>query len=426
MKFLKLFSLAIILAMFGGFLLSNSVQAQETEELANALAEFEADEVTAKDLEVEEPTVLPGETGYGWQIFKENVGLFFTFNNEKKVEKLEQISNRRLIEIKKLSEKTDGDASAKIEQALERYRNVMQKVTNRLEKNENLKEKILEKIDAKQLKHQEVLLEVGEKLKNKLPEEKLDRIKKVREENSRRLYNLNKEKFQERLENAVEKVNVGQSKFNTLRVLPALEAIQESVTDEEAQGKIDAVKIKAEAILSERLQNMSSDDKEKLDKYIHNVKAPELVKQKVVDTLQNSAQLPTAAKEQIKATAKSYAERTLERFRTMNQAQKEKFLNQFENVSRSHPAYLDFLNKVDDPNLQERVRKLKQLQEEGIKEKLQKTDNIQKLNSFENNSSIKANPALLKTLRDKQQQIKYQPKQVRPAPSPSPATDLRR
>ena len=70
MKLLKIFGLAIIISFLAGFALLN-VQAQETnsEELANVLLEFESDKIDAQSLNMEEPTSLPGEFKYNWQLF---------------------------------------------------------------------------------------------------------------------------------------------------------------------------------------------------------------------------------------------------------------------------------------------------------------------------------------------------------------------
>lgn len=428
MKILKSLSLVALLAIVIGFLFYTPARAQENTntDLANALAEFEADETTAKDLGIEQPNVLPGDRGYNWQIFKEKIGLFFTFDQEQKVTKLEEMSNRRLIEIQQLAQQGTTNAADHIEQALARYRNTMQQVTDKLEANPAIKDRLLEQFDTKQLQHQAVLVEVAEKLKDKLSEDKLNTLKQIREENAQRFYNLDKDKIQERLENALEKNNLGQSKFNTLRVLPTLEAIQESV-DGEAQDKIEAVKEKAEEILGDRLQNMSPDDQQKLEKYINNIKAPDLIKQKVVDTLQNSNQLPSAAKQQIKNMALSYSQKLLEKFNAMTDTEKESFLKQFEDQARSHPVFLDFLNQLkEQPQLQARIRNLIQTQEQGLKVKLQQTTNLEKLNSLENNASIKANPTLLKTLREKQSQIRYAPQQNKPMMAPDAATPMDR
>lgn len=411
MKIVKLLSATMFLVAMISFTVYAPAKAQtNNNDLANALVEFEADETTAKDLGIAEPAILPGDTGYGWQIFKEKVNLFFTFNTEKKVNKLEEISNRRLIEIQQLSKQGTANAAANIEKTLERYRSTIQQVTQKLEENPNIKDKVLEKFDTKQLKHQEVLIEVAEKLKDKASENQLKKLEQVREENTELFYNLDKEKFQERLESAVEKGNLGQSKFNTLRVLPTLETIQESTTGL-AQDKVEAAINKAEEIIGNKLSNITSEEQIKLEKYINNVKAPELIKQKVVDTLQNNVQLSTAVKEQVKNVANSYSQNMLESFHQMSTAEKTKFLKQFEDASRSHPIYLDFLNQLDEPQLQERISNLIQIQEQGVKTKLQQTNNLQKLNSFENNTSIKDNPVLMKTLRDQQTQLRYEPLQ---------------
>ena len=103
MRALKFISFTILLSFFAGFLFSSSAFAQDN--LENALAEFENDDVTAKSLDIEEPKTLPGDTWYWWQGTKENVGLWFTFNKEKKLQKLEEENNNLKSALKEIKKK---------------------------------------------------------------------------------------------------------------------------------------------------------------------------------------------------------------------------------------------------------------------------------------------------------------------------------
>jgi ribosomal protein S17E len=406
MKLLRIFSLAII--SFLALVIFTPVQAQEetnSEELANVLVEFESDEVDAKTLEIDEVDALPGQFKYNWQLFKENTGLFFTFDKEKKVKKLEEISNRRLLEAKKLAEIGTDNAANRVEDALKRYEAARQKISDRLEANPELKEKLLEKFDSNQLKHQQVLSTVTEKLRNKIPEDKLNKLEDLKKANALRWYNANKDDIQARLEKAIDNNNVG-SKFKQLKNIATLEELGDNLPDE-ARGKIEAAQTRAEEKLSEKLKNLDSSDKEKFEKYINNIKTPELTKQKFISNLKDSEKLPPAVKEKAKNIFDNYSNQLQDKFKNLDEAGQKRFLNQFENKLRSHPANIQFLENLDSPENRTRIKNLLETQSEGIKEKIQRTTDPAKLRSLENN--LRNNPVLRRQIQQRQIEVKRTP-----------------
>ncbi len=416
MKLLKIFSLAIIISLLAGFVFT-PIKAQETnsEELANILVEFEADEIDAKALNIEEPDALPGEFKYNWQIFKENTGLFFTFDKEKKIKKLEKISNRRLLEAKKLTETGTANAANRVEDALKRYEEARKKSRVRLEANPELKDKLLEKFDTNQLKHQQVLSTVTEKLRNKISEDKLKKLENLKKANALRWYNTNKDDIQVRLEKAIDNNSVG-SKFKQLKNIATLEELGE-ILPEEAKDKIEAARALAEEKLTNKLENLDTVDKEKFEKYINNIKVPELTKQKFISNLKDSNKLSPAIKEKAKNIFNNYSNTLRDKFENLDAAGKKRFLNQFENKLRSHPANIQFLENLDSPENKERIKNLLETQAEGVKAKIQKTTDPAKLRSLEQN--LKNYPALRRQIQQRQTEIRTET-YLMPAPELSP------
>ena len=103
---MKKILLLICISILSFGILANQAKAEELS-LQEISAEFEADNITAEELNLEEPTKLPGDTGYWWTNFKRNTGVFFTFDKAKKAEKELEIANIKLLEAKKLAEKND-------------------------------------------------------------------------------------------------------------------------------------------------------------------------------------------------------------------------------------------------------------------------------------------------------------------------------
>lgn len=409
MKIIKIVTPVLLITFFASLSTVN-IQAQETSDTGtNISAEFAIDEIDADSLNVDEPDALPGQFRYNWQILKENVGLFFTFNKEKKLAKLEEISSRRILEAKQLSFLGTENAANRMEEALARYNDVRAKIAQRLEENPELKEKILEKLDANQLKHQQILSSLTEKLKDKFPEEKLQQLENIRTINIRRWYNLRQEKIQSRLEKAVDNNNVG-SKFKQLQNIAVLEDLAEKLPNE-AKEKVEAAKIRAEEKLATRLENFEDSDREKIESYIDKIEIPEMVKYKFINNLKDSEELPQAIRERAANIYEKYAAHIQDRFANMSEEEQEKFLEQFQEKLDANPAYLKILKNLDSEINRDRIQNALEIQNQRIKEAIQNTTDPARLRAMEQN--IQDDPVLRRQIQDQKRQIQAAPSPIR-------------
>ncbi len=114
--------------------------------------------------------VLPGSPFYFLKIAGERIGLFFTFNKAAKVQKLEDIAERRLAEAEALAEK-DPD---RVKDAVERYEARMNDAVSLAEENKDSEavKNALTALTTNTLKHQEILAALEEKV----PEQARDAI----------------------------------------------------------------------------------------------------------------------------------------------------------------------------------------------------------------------------------------------------------
>ena len=101
-----------------------------------------------------------------------------------------------------------------------------------------------------------------------------------------------------------------------------------------------------------------------------------------------------------------------DKFENLDATEQKRFLNQFENSSRSHPANIQFLESLDSPENKERIKSLLETQSEGIKAKIQRTTDPAKLRSLEQN--LKNYPVLRRQIQERQNKI-----QVAPLPTPN-------
>lgn len=192
----------IIFGLFTGF----SVLAQEDTNVE--------DEITAEDLEISEPKTLPDSPFYFLKDFWRGARTTFTLNAVKRVDLQLRFANERLIEAKKLAEKTGKEEI--VGKTIEKYQKEMEKIRDGVEK---FKEKAKDnpKIDAfldrytDKIMKQQILIEKLEALLSHNPKalEKIRTAKeRVLENYSRVIEKLeaNKEKIRERLNEHLEKL----------------------------------------------------------------------------------------------------------------------------------------------------------------------------------------------------------------------------
>lgn len=185
----KILISAIILVFISG---AGVVFAQE---------EVQTLDVQPEDLGIEEPNLLPDSPFYFLKNWARKIQEFFTFNPVKKAELILKFANEKLMEAKKVAEKTQN--SKIIKKAAENYQQEIEKIRNRVEEIKEKAEdspevdKFLDKFVEQQTLNQKIL----QKLESQVPSEVIEKIKEVKKKNS--------EKFEEvvmKLENREEKL----------------------------------------------------------------------------------------------------------------------------------------------------------------------------------------------------------------------------
>jgi hypothetical protein len=181
----KLLFIALIVFVIGGLLLISPVKAatdsvSDIDQEVKKMAELDQ-EVSAEDLGVKaEPLLLPDSRFYPLKIFWRKVKMTFTFNPIKKVELQQKFANEKLIETIKVYKKNKNPEQA--EKLLEKYSEEVGLIAKRIEKikkspkNQAGINNLLDNLADHLIKRQKVVLGIQEKLENKLPPEKYEKI----------------------------------------------------------------------------------------------------------------------------------------------------------------------------------------------------------------------------------------------------------
>jgi len=273
------FSLLMIIGLMLASVSSVLGQVTSTEEVTQGINEdVELDEnVEASDLGVSEPTLLPDSPFYFLKNWGRGIRVFFTFNSVKKVNLRLRFSAEKLLELRKLAEKTESPEILK--KAVENYEKENEKIRNRVEKikekaNENPEVgKFLDKFTKHEILHQKVLV----KLKEQVPEDAFQKIEQVKERHLERFGEVmekleEKDMIQERLEKNFKEIKG--SPFKDLGNLEILKEIEEKAPE---QAK-EAIKKARENIfinLKNRVEEMGSENQERFKNYVENIQESE-------------------------------------------------------------------------------------------------------------------------------------------------------
>ena len=253
----KLFLLSII------FALSISV----------VFAQDTAEQVTASDLGVEEPSLLPDSPFYFLKEWQRSIGNFFTFNSVKKAERYLQQANEKLIEAERLAERTGKEQI--VANATEKYQKAMEKAGGEIEK---IKEKekdnprfqnLMDKFADNGFKQNSIVEDLRESLQNasldirqKIEINQKGAVSKCAET----LTNVDGEKVSERLDRVMPEI-----KGDAVRHLELLKQVQTKL-EEKLPEKARAVEVLENVIqkqtdrIEQRVQNIQESEQAELFK----------------------------------------------------------------------------------------------------------------------------------------------------------------
>jgi hypothetical protein len=267
MKTLKILIASLVLI----FALGSIALAQEMTEVA------QDEEVSAKDLGISEPKVLPDNPFYFLKNWGRGIRLFFAFNRTKKAELRLTFANEKIVEAKKLAEEKKDPKL--IEKGMEDFQKEMEAIGKMDPK---ILKEFSEKLIHQQLLHQKIL----QKLETQVPPEVFAKIKENREKHLERFATVMskvEENFPEKLANELEKQKG--SKFKEFKNLEVLKEIEEKLPAEQKE-KIQEKREKILESLNENLENMSDEDKEKFKDYLGKINGDKLVHLKVLADLE--------------------------------------------------------------------------------------------------------------------------------------------
>ncbi len=237
--------------------------------------ELQQDEtVTAQDLGIKEPTILPNSWMYFIQEWKRSLKNAFTFDPIKKAELQLRIASERLLETQKLAEKTDNQQI--IEKATEKYNQAVEKIKSAADKIKGTAEtnpaigKFLDKYTQQQILHEKIL----DKLEGKVATSTFEKIEAAREQHLVKFGEVmqkleDKEAIKARLENSFQEI-----KGSALKDIQNLSILQKiaSSSPEEIKQKILEVQQSLLQRIQQRVQQMTPQYQDSLERYIENSK----------------------------------------------------------------------------------------------------------------------------------------------------------
>ena len=209
---------------------------------------------------------VPDETPSPWALFvrglRERLSEWTTFDPTAKAEKqLQFAEERQAIAEKILAESTDDEERARAERMLEWANRYMEKIDARkdkwIEKRDERSERLMRNIAKHELRRGQLFDRIEEKLDEKLPEEKIERLRTLQERGSE----VNK-----RLLNALENENISEAVREHLEAVKArIEAHAEAVSSfrEKRQELLEAAKA-GDASATATLKNLWEERKERL------------------------------------------------------------------------------------------------------------------------------------------------------------------
>lgn len=271
----------------------------------SAVEEVNIDEtVTAADLRISEPKLLPDSKFYFLKNWSRSIKSALTFNPVKKAELKMQFASEKLLEAQKLAEKVKKPEI--IGRAVESYQNeieAIKKATDKIKEKavQNIKVgEFLDKFVKQQVLHQKIL----DKLEEKVPEQVAEKIEAVRERYLEGFGEVmqkleDKEQIKARLEN-----NLGDiegSEFKDFKNMEILKRIEEKAP-EEIKEKIMEVREEVLTEFKQKIEDLPPEKQERLEQYIEKVKGLAESKMEILEDVKTKLKENPEMKEKLETT----------------------------------------------------------------------------------------------------------------------------
>jgi hypothetical protein len=279
-------TLLFSLALTGGAALAQDVATETT--------------VTAADLGVGEPNILPDSPLYFFKELGRNIRSFFTFDSVAKTALHEQISSEKLIELQKMVE--ENSDIKKLADAIKNYRDSVgdaEKAAARIRETAQENTQVgqfLDKFIQQQTLHQSIL----QQLETQVSTTTMAIIQEARENHLEKFGQVmtrleDKMQLQERLEKNMQQVN-----FNQIQNAEILDELKAKVTTT-TQGIIQRVQEGIFNNLRNTLKELPAKSQENFQEYLQNLGGKEENRLQIINQLKDII-FPSAANETTTAT----------------------------------------------------------------------------------------------------------------------------
>ncbi|MDD5738338.1 MAG: DUF5667 domain-containing protein [Candidatus Pacebacteria bacterium] len=296
----KIIFLAVISLVIATFSVAMAQDATNTTENATDTQE---EIITAQDLGVNEPTLLPDSKFYFLKEWKNTIQSIFTFGQVKKAELNLKIASTRLLEAEKLAEKTNNPQI--LEKATELYNKQVEKINANIDKfkgtatSSEAISKFLDKYTKQQILHTQML----DKLEGKVPTSTMERIKENTEKHLEKFGQVmqkleDKNQIQERLQTALNGLkNTDLKEIKNLEILQQIKERFPSSTQQQVQQTIEQGLMQ----LREKLQLMPLKDQEKVSNYLEKAQGTIEKKMEIINSVKNALPSGSAIMQKIQA-----------------------------------------------------------------------------------------------------------------------------
>lgn len=338
------------------------------------------EEITANDLGVSEPTILPDSGFYFFKNWGRGVRSLLTFNPVKKAELNLRYANERLFEVKKLAERTKDQT--KIEKALANYEKEKGKIQAKMEalrgdlSRGHQADQLMDKLTDNELKHQRLL----DKLQKDSPEELKEKISAHKEKGLQIFANTalkidSPEKLKDRIMLAGEATEGSRFKhFKNLEVLTELEQkVPEQARDAIRQAQENALKR-----LHGDISAMSPEDRERFADYIGKISGDDVKHAGLIQRLEEQG-LTEDMKKVIEKTKEQSFKKIEHRLSEIKDEKvRENYLKSFEEIKLKNG---DLLRRLENRVPTETFEKIKSQTEErleNMKQNMERTVDLDK------------------------------------------------
>ena len=359
----KATKILILAALVGLIALPIKTLAQEDIPVKISEAVAMDENITAADLGIAEPMLLPTSPYYPVKNIWRGVRTFFTFNPVKKAELKFQFANERLIEAKEVAEKVDKPEV--VTKALENYKKEVDAVSKIVEKvPERVKEEVkdfAEKMIDNSFKQQKLI----DKIEKKLKPEHFEKINEVRKDGIENFAKtvvkiVEPEKIQEKITKVID-AQKG-SEFKNFKNVEILKAVEEKVP-QMAKEAIRQAQENAMKRLEENIIKMEESEQKKFKEYVARVGGNEVRHLEIIHDFARE-EVPEMIRQEIEMAKERVIERIEKKVKELKKEESKREF--FQHLEAGNMEDLRIIKELENNLAPETIEKVREIKNKAL------------------------------------------------------------